>query len=844
MKRAWLGIALLAASWLFGLPYYHAENWTAWAVLLVLGTLAIAGPAARLPGRGAAFAVVMLLVPAAWLMPWPYRAAPLLAAAGAAITLLPILGRWLKGLAAGAAAAGAVLLAQGLAIEAYASLTARSHDLPAPLVRLVGGVAQLLGVDSAVDGGEVALFTMRQVHRLAATWELFLDPVTLCFLVGGIVLLALAAWSSLPQGKRAAAFARSAGALALVVALWLPLRTAIEMGLYLHRALRTEYDVPLGLMNQFWSPWLHLALAAGAALAAWRFVRLPRADVAAAPVASEAPPAARRWAAVALALAAGAVLAWAAFWDPVGERKAGRILVDEGHSRWERTDRPFDTNWYGHLAGYNYYCIYDYLSRFHDMGRLTEPVSDETLAACDVLVVKVPTLRYAPEEVAAIGRFVERGGGLLLIGEHTNVFGTGEYLNDIARQFGFRYRYDCLFGIDSFFEDTLPRAWVPHPILQHVPEMEFAVSCSIEPTGSGRAVVLGTGLKNLGPDYHATNFYPQAEDRADMRYGAFVQVWSTRAGRGRVVAFTDSTIFSNFCAFEPGKSELMLGMIEWLNRRDSWGDPRIALAAVGAALLAAAAAMARRWGGAWIVLVAALLLGGTMGAAGVRAANRASVPPPQAVRPFVRVVMDRTVSDAVLGKGGFVGGLPEGFGIFEQWILRLGYFTARRAGDEAFTGDLLVVVHPRRAAPPGFREGLVRYVEEGGKVLVLDSADNAGSTANDLLAPFGLAVSATAGESGPLVVPAGWPSTTVQAAREVTGGSPLVRIGGKAVAAVARRGKGTVTAVGFASRFNDLEMGVTTDMVPREPMRQAYELEYTLIGGIIEDRLPALSPGP
>ena len=871
MKRAWLGIALLAASWLFGLPYYHTENWTAWAALLVSGTLTLAGSAARLPERGAALAALVLLAPAAWLMPWPYRAAPLLAAAGAAITLLPILGRWLKGLAAGAAAAGAVLLAQGLAIEAYASLTARSHDLPAPLVRLVGSVAQLLGADSAVDGGEAALFTMRQVHRFAATWELFLDPVTLCFLVGGIVLVALAAWSSLPQGKRAAAFARSAGALALVVALWLPLRTAIEVGLYLHRALRTDYDAPLDVMNQFWSPWLHLALAAGAALTAWRFVRLPRADASATPAASttpqdrdlrggygdpprktlklrcrtsEAPPAARRWAAVALALAAGAVLAWAAFWDPVGERKAGRVLVDEGRSRWERTDRPFDTNWYGHLAGYNYYCIYDYLSRFYEMGRLAEPVSDETLAACDVLVVKVPTSRYAPEEVAAIGRFVERGGGLLLIGEHTNVFGTGEYLNDIARRFGFQYRYDCLFGIDSFFEDTLPRAWVPHPILQHVPEMEFAVSCSIEPTGCGRAVVPGTGLKNLGPDYHATNFYPQAEDRADMRYGAFVQVWSTRAGRGRVVAFTDSTIFSNFCVFEPGKSELMLGMIEWLNRRDSWGDPRIALAAISAALLAAAALAARRWGGAWLLLLAAVLLGAALGAAGVRAANRASLPPPEAVRPLVRVVMDRTVSDAVLGKGGFVGGLPEGFGIFEQWILRLGYFTARRSGDEAFTGDLLVVVHPRRAAPPGFREGLVRYVEAGGKVLVLDSAGNAGSTANDLLAPFGLAVSAAAGESGPLIVPAGWPSTTVQAAREVTGGSPLVRIGGKTVAAVARRGKGTVTAVGFASRFNDLEMGVTTDMAPTEPMRQAYELEYTLISGIIEDRLPALSPGP
>ena len=52
-----------------------------------------------------------------------------------------------------------------------------------------------------------------------------------------------------------------------------------------------------------------------------------------------------------------------------------------------------------------------------------------------------------------------------------------------------------------------------------------------------------------------------------MRYGAFNQLWATRHGSGRVLAWTDSTIFSNFSAFEPGKTELMLGMLEWLNRR-------------------------------------------------------------------------------------------------------------------------------------------------------------------------------------------------------------------------------------------------------------------------------------
>src|SRR6185295_6446537 len=75
---------------------------------------------------------------------------------------------------------------------------------------------------------------------------------------------------------------------------------------------------------------------------------------------------------------------------------------------------------------------------------------------------------------------------------------------------------------------------------------------------------------------------PQAVDQAAMRYGAFVQLWSTRRGGGRVLGFTDSTIFSNFCTFEPGKAELMLGMLEWLNHTDRIGNPRWFLALLGA----------------------------------------------------------------------------------------------------------------------------------------------------------------------------------------------------------------------------------------------------------------------
>src|SRR5690606_38990641 len=182
--------------------------------------------------------------------------------------------------------------------------------------------------------------------------------------------------------------------------------------------------------------------------------------------------------------------------------------------------------------------------------------------------LKVPSRYYTAAEIAAVRGFVATGGGLLLIGEHTSVFGSSVPLNQIARGYGFEFRYDCLFGMDEKYVQSYEPAFVPHPVVQHLDALDFAVSCSIDPVpGSGRAVIRDNGLLSLGPDYHAPNYYPQPADRPEMLPGAFVQLWSTVAGAGRVLAFTDSTIFANFSFYEPGKRELLLGLLESLNHR-------------------------------------------------------------------------------------------------------------------------------------------------------------------------------------------------------------------------------------------------------------------------------------
>lgn len=919
MIRYWIGIALLAGSWLFGLDYFYPASLWAWfvsvtaAVVLLGGTNGVAVAADEKQGRWSVGTIAMvLLLPVVWYAAWPYRAAPLLIVFGLAIRRLPVRKRWSDWLADGAVTAGVVLFVQALALELYASHTACSHELPWPLPNMLAGIATLLGIDAAADGSSVVIYSMRQPHHLGATWELLLDPATWLFFIGGLTWLALRtddecgmvndelsenttgerrgvgttvpsgasiaspipdlsvqrSSSSVPHSSKWSAWVRSFRILTLVVLVWLPLRAGLLMGLYLHRVLRSDPDRSLYAMNHFFSPWMLLLLLAVPVVLAWRFVgaRGNRKNDECGMMNDECSDESRLvdsegsvhhssfiihhfTASVALVALAVALFTAAIYWDPVGTRREGRVMVVERHSTWEPTTKPYDATWFGEASGYNYAAIYDYLAQYFQMSRLLEEdkIDDDTLAKCDVLIIKTPTARYSPDEVKAVLRFVEQGGGLLLIGDHTNYEHMGTTMNDITRRMGFIFRDDLLFSFgDSPYDQLYKLPALPHPIVQHIPPMEFAVSCSIDPGYSrGRPVIANTGLWSMGPDYHMENFHPVPQHCPEMRYGAFVQVWATQFGRGRTVAFTDSTIFSNFCVFQPGKAEVMLGMVEWLNHAALPINPRPWLLLLGLPPLVIGLWTVRGRPQVWLVLLAAGACGWVVASLAITAEQRWAMPTPKCTEPQTRVVIDRTVSEAPLSQGPDTTGDGEGYGLLEQWISRLGCYTIREKGAAAFSGDALVIICPSRSVSEEFREQLTHYVFHGGKLLVIDSPENTESTAHSLLLPFGLSIHRDKAWTGKLSTTSQLPVLDVAKAYEVLGGRPVAKLDKLPIVAVTKYGDGSVMAIGCGSLWNDKRMGEHWMLEPDAKVKARYEVLFPLLELFLHGKsLPAPPPEP
>ncbi len=542
---------------------------------------------------------------------------------------------------------------------------------------------------------------------------------------------------------------------------------------------------------------------------------------------------------------AGVLLAFGAFADALSSDRPIRLAMDEGHSRWEPTDLRLGEHVYGQETGYNFRALADWLgARLGPVRRLYDPLDGGVLQDVDVLVLKTPTSPFTEGEVEAVVSFVEEGGGLVLIGDHTNVFGTSDVLAPIARRFGFEFQLDCLFDERQRFEHVLrpDPAQRRHPILARVPLVRFEVGCSILVHEPFRVepVAIGRGMKSQMIDYSASNFYPAVRDSSDMAYGQFADIVAARHGSGRVIGLADSTFLSTFSICLPGRRELFDGIVDWVGRRDRI-PARLRFPAGWAVLVACALWLLGAWRG-----LRDLALGGLAAAAVIgfgellaKACQESSTGAPSAAEVYFLEPATERVSWPVTR---MVREEPRSYNLFFQWMLRTGSFPRLIPSmDSGVQRHAPVVWIDPPALAPGELDRLEEHARGGGALVLLEVAPN--PTVERIADLAGLSLSGP-GEAAPFVAvaTAHGPVELGGVAdrwRTIEGGEPLLRgittqgeVAG-VVASVARVGDGAIVVLSCGELFSDLAYGIRYEIVPDQNRRRLYQVQFDLLHAIV-----------
>lgn len=817
--RLWFSVYLLTVSWLFAVPYYVQPSLQIWMALLAAGSLLAAAalrPARVIGARaGAVFLIPVAL--AALLVPHPYNSGLAVAAVG---LVCIIVSRRTASAGAGLVVAGGILTAQAAVVAAYYVVAPRSGDL-GPLAAIAGAGLRLFGASARVGPEGLLLDNGVRTITYGLTSDVFAALALGVFAAGGCCALLLCAGRGKWRAVAALLGATAAYAVVRFMLLALMFAASERIDLFWSPAVTALSLVPLPLL---------LTLLLG--------VELRKDFLAHEPLLGNW----RFWVAVAsAALSVFALLGVFGFHDP-GVHKQGRVVMDEAHSDWEWSTQAYDTEWYGEKSGYNYYCFYQYLDLFYDMERNSGAITDETLSDCDVLIIKPPTKAFTAEEVDSIVRFVSAGGGLLLIGDHTNVFGSSTNINPLAQKFGLRFNHDATYELTKGrLSEYEPPAAFPHPIVQHLPVFLFATSSSMTVSPTADAVITGYGLKALDADYSQDNFFPAVANASDMRFGLMLQGAAVRHGRGRVAAFADSTVFSNFWMFMPGKPELALSYVEWLNRTNTpYGAAWVPLVfALGFAV--PFAFVARRLARSDIVaaLVVGALIAIPAAVHGYAQLDRASYPLPDARRDYVKVRFEQEYSKFALPSTfvGFSADAGASLHTFFVWNQRLGYVpSAEGTLDGALgDGDVAVIANPQRKPDSDTVTRVEAFVKRGGRLLVLGDDADAGE-ANAFLKPFGMTIDPSAAQaSATCESQEGDRLRLTPSAGIVSGGTSLVATTtGRSLCAYSASGDGKVVAFSDRELFFNASLG-DVSLVPSEQQRLIAELEFSLMRFLAED---------
>ena len=438
-----------------------------------------------------------------------------------------------------------------------------------------------------------------------------------------------------------------------------------------------------------------------------------------------------------------------AFYDP-GFEKNGKILVDEFHSDWEPTEIKFDKDWYGKISTYNAYSLFEWLNYTYSVDKnLNETITSDLLGDYSILVVKCPTNSFSKEEIDVIVKFVEAGGGLYLIGDHTNVFGMNFYLNKISERFGIIFNYDSTHDLEtSHLSIYNTQKLLPHPIIQHTNVFNFLSSCTLDVPINAENVIIGYGLTNIKGTYATDNFFrTSAFYEPDIEQGLFIQTASVKYGKGRVVAFTDSTCISNFCVLMEEYPSFFLMTTEYLNRSNEYSYINNVFIIVGLASLILSFYLLKKENKSLIIVffIAAGFISFSISAPIFSQMNYTNYNLPKPHSDYNSICFVEEHSDFIISPRTSVMDVDQDeiYNNFYIWTQRINNTipSMQKSLDNALEeGDAIVIINPVKSFTESDIEDINEYLESGGKVLLMDGVLNGNSTANELLKKFNINV--------------------------------------------------------------------------------------------------------
>jgi hypothetical protein len=290
------------------------------------------------------------------------------------------------------------------------------------------------------------------------------------------------------------------------------------------------------------------------------------------------------------------------YYTPVTTGTDPIIIIDESNSEWE----PF---WTDYLETYkidpvsgtnNYFGMLSILASLYDVTLTVDrPEKQPAVSSVEavqidelsldtlediagdrkaVLVVKCLTSPYNQSEIDAIMKFTARGNGLLLIGEHTDIYGMCTFLNPLSEQLGYKFLPT---GVQDIYTDTrgsvTQKGELPPLMARYMTgDLVWETSASMEKLKNAKPLFEVITRPSYFAHYrNETSAFFLTRDftegiKLNSQFARHLVLAGTKYGDGRVVLFTDSTDFNNGIIGFGNHASLFMSMVEYVSQEEKY----------------------------------------------------------------------------------------------------------------------------------------------------------------------------------------------------------------------------------------------------------------------------------
>jgi hypothetical protein len=199
-------------------------------------------------------------------------------------------------------------------------------------------------------------------------------------------------------------------------------------------------------------------------------------------------------------------------------------------------------------------------------------ITSADLNRASIFVVANLNVSFTKHEQAIIWEFIHKGGSLLVIGDHTNVGGIQNPLNELLAPVGIRFRFDAALPFDEKFKWLTCTHLLYHPItfpITSLDELQYGIGASLDISSSSFPIIIGTSA--LSDEGNQSNgdiaFLGDYEYNKGEQLGDVILVAGAYYGQGKVLVFGDTSSFQNPAL--PFSYQFVQSSFTWLSSRQT-----------------------------------------------------------------------------------------------------------------------------------------------------------------------------------------------------------------------------------------------------------------------------------